>query len=550
MLLSTAFYRSLSHYDRTNTLDFEVAHLRGFFCMSKIHWRQIWFDPKWRHEVTNQVIGGTILAAILAIVGAVFLFMTKSNLTLFWYLIIGVLVGGLVGIGAWLVKTADQPSTAHAETTGAGPASSASKTSVATSVKTDPGAIPFIRASLKIEPIVDSGGSARLRLSLENGPVRAENVRVAVSTPEFSNDEAESGFPRTVVPGGRLQILVSPLPLTPKSAVVTVRISFEVSGREQDVQARRTFTNSYRFLLQAEDFRREQLLDPEGSVYEEGAPQPQEMLAQLVQQFGKPQGTAFLVLKQFTSLVVVAHPNGRRVVLDPVQNDATFYTPTQNGKQAVITGRIAQGPHIISLRWDGSGGDLSIDGVRSQSDGFPIDEKHSQPMLHPPTPTKEASPQSKDPEFVPSPKPANFKITLLGGNVFISDQDARLTGVALEVRIRNSGGESIATDWALTITPTGGQPVRAQLTKPPKSLTLKGVNTETTLKQDDFSLEERGVSSPLRPNDPPIQSQILFYAPLSKAEVMAPNTVLTLTVCDFAGHTFSASQRMGDWLQH
>jgi hypothetical protein len=102
----------------------------------------------------------------------------------------------------------------------------------------------------------------------------------------------------------------------------------------------------------------------------------------------------------------------------------------------------------------------------------------------------------------------------------------------------------------LTITPTGGPAVRAQLTKPPKALTLKGVNTERNLKQDDFSLESLAVSSPLRPNDPPIQSQILFYAPLSKAEVMAPNTVLTLTVCDFAGHTFSASQRMGDWLHH
>lgn len=146
--------------------------------------------------------------------------------------------------------------------------------------------------------------------------------------------------------------------------------------------------------------------------------------------------------------------------------------------------------------------------------------------------------------------PPDFKITLLGSNVFIPDQDPILTGIALEVRIRNSGGESIATDWALTITPIGGQPIRGQLTKPPESLTLKGVNTSRTIKlrQDDFSLERQAMSSPLKPNDPSIQSQILFYAPLPKAEVMAPDTVLTLTVCDFAGHTFSANQRMGDWL--
>ena len=40
----------------------------------------------------------------------------------------------------------------------------------------------------------------------------------------------------------------------------------------------------------------------------------------------------------------------------------------------------------------------------------------------------------------------NFKLSLLGGNVFIPGQDQNLTGIVLKVRIRNAGTPSIATD--------------------------------------------------------------------------------------------------------
>jgi hypothetical protein len=144
----------------------------------------------------------------------------------------------------------------------------------------------------------------------------------------------------------------------------------------------------------------------------------------------------------------------------------------------------------------------------------------------------------------------DFKLSMLGGNVFVSDQEPTMTGIALEVRIRNAGGPSIATDWTLTVHPREGQPVMVQLTKPPKSLTLNGPGTGIVqLREEDFSLERLALATPLKADAPPLQSQLLFYVPLPKATVIAQDSVLTLSVSDLSGRTFSAVQRMGDWPQ-
>jgi hypothetical protein len=78
--------------------------------MSNINWREIWFDPNWRHQLTNQVIGGLVLAAILGIFGSLYLFMTKTHLSLFWSIVIGAGIGGLIGSGIWLLRSTVSPS--------------------------------------------------------------------------------------------------------------------------------------------------------------------------------------------------------------------------------------------------------------------------------------------------------------------------------------------------------------------------------------------------------------------------------------------------------
>ena len=144
----------------------------------------------------------------------------------------------------------------------------------------------------------------------------------------------------------------------------------------------------------------------------------------------------------------------------------------------------------------------------------------------------------------------DFKLSLLGGNVFTPDQSPSYTGIALEVRIRNAGGQSIATDWALDVHKADGQRIHAQLTKPPNALTLKGPNTGVVqLRAEDFGLERLATATPLKVGDPPLQSQLLFYVAMPLEEVRAASTVLVLSVSDFAGRTFSANQRMGDWPQ-
>jgi hypothetical protein len=148
-----------------------------------------------------------------------------------------------------------------------------------------------------------------------------------------------------------------------------------------------------------------------------------------------------------------------------------------------------------------------------------------------------------------TPNAPNFKITLLGGNVFVPDQDPSLTGLALEARIRNAGAPSIATDWKLIVTVHKEKPITAQLTKPPDHLTLSGKAGKIVLSESDFSLEYLAVNKALKTGDSPIGGFILFYIHIPRSKVIAPDTILELFVSDYSGRTFSEKQKMGDWLQ-
>jgi len=141
----------------------------------------------------------------------------------------------------------------------------------------------------------------------------------------------------------------------------------------------------------------------------------------------------------------------------------------------------------------------------------------------------------------------DFKLSILGGNIFVPDQAPSLTGIALDVRIRNAGASSIATDWTMWVTIAGEHSPRvAQFTKPPKQLTLSGKAGKVVLRSSDY-LEDRVVSKPLQTGES-IGGWLLFYVDVPKSTIQALDTTIELRVSDIRGHVFSAKQRMGDWL--
>ena len=151
-------------------------------------------------------------------------------------------------------------------------------------------------------------------------------------------------------------------------------------------------------------------------------------------------------------------------------------------------------------------------------------------------------------ETAETAEPTNFKISLLGGNVFIPDSNKNFTGIALEVQIRNSGQPSIAIDWKLNII-RNGQPYPAQFAKPPPKLTLQGEKTgRIIVRRSNLQLPELAAMKPLRLEDTPIQGGILFYIRMPQADILAAETILELSVEDITGKRFFTRQKIGDWM--
>lgn len=129
--------------------------------------------------------------------------------------------------------------------------------------------------------------------------------------------------------------------------------------------------------------------------------------------------------------------------------------------------------------------------------------------------------------------------------------DKELAGIVINLRIRNAGSSSIATDWELTIK-TPERTLKAEPTGPPIQITMHGMKTgrTTILKQSDFSLENEVGNNPIKPGDRPIQGNLFFIVKMVREKVISPDTVIELTVNDFSGRTsFPAIMRIGDQIQ-
>jgi hypothetical protein len=146
----------------------------------------------------------------------------------------------------------------------------------------------------------------------------------------------------------------------------------------------------------------------------------------------------------------------------------------------------------------------------------------------------------------PAGKSAHFTMNAAGVNFFTSPGDGSLTGIVLDVDIRNSGMPSIATGWKLDVTPRGQSPAAAQYEAIPAA-PLEVGNPPFTVRAKE-GLADKVVKKPI-PYEKVVSGRLLFYVRLPLAVVQDQSTRLTLKVQDIAGNVFSTSDLVGDWLR-
>ncbi|HVI28317.1 hypothetical protein [Hansschlegelia sp.] len=142
-----------------------------------------------------------------------------------------------------------------------------------------------------------------------------------------------------------------------------------------------------------------------------------------------------------------------------------------------------------------------------------------------------------------------IRLNLLGGNIFnpaMAPWKDQICGVALDVRVWNTGSPSIITEWGLVIVSRGNTPIIAQLTKMPEQLTTTGEYNGAILRAADaldtktaFNEVGRGV----------VEGILLFYARIKRDELEHPDTRLELYAKDAYERETKAVIRMGQWLR-
>jgi hypothetical protein len=140
---------------------------------------------------------------------------------------------------------------------------------------------------------------------------------------------------------------------------------------------------------------------------------------------------------------------------------------------------------------------------------------------------------------------AHLTMTAGGASFYTSPSDESLTGIVLDVQIKNSGLPSKATGWRLKVTPKNGAAVAAQYFAIPKQLTVPG-NPPVIVRASE-SLAERVLNKPIQ-YEQVVSGRLLFYASLPLTTVQDPATKLTLSVQDITGNAFSTELLVGDWL--
>lgn len=142
-----------------------------------------------------------------------------------------------------------------------------------------------------------------------------------------------------------------------------------------------------------------------------------------------------------------------------------------------------------------------------------------------------------------------FRLSMLNANIFelprAPNRIDGITGIALDVSIRNGGSPSIATEWKLYVLALGEVPMLAQLTRMSNDLRVSG-NPSVVLAASE-SLENRTSQTPVHSGEL-VEGKLLFHIELPKKTILNKTTILKLSVQDIYGNEFSRDHRIGDWL--
>jgi hypothetical protein len=144
----------------------------------------------------------------------------------------------------------------------------------------------------------------------------------------------------------------------------------------------------------------------------------------------------------------------------------------------------------------------------------------------------------------PVSAPSHFTLYAQGASFYTSPGDSSLTGIVLDVQIRNFGPSSVATEWKLKVTPKGGSAVAAQFNPIRKDLVVPG--DPPVVVRSSEGLAEKTGNKPIL-NGKAVSGRLLFYVGMPLAMVQDDSTMLTLSAQDIAGNEVSTAQLAGDW---
>ncbi len=140
---------------------------------------------------------------------------------------------------------------------------------------------------------------------------------------------------------------------------------------------------------------------------------------------------------------------------------------------------------------------------------------------------------------------AHLTMNAEGASFYVSPSDESLTGIVLDVQIKNSGLPSIATAWKLRVSPKRGDPVMAQFSQIPKQLVVQG--SPPVIVRASEGLWIQVLDKPANAEGG-FRKNAILRAPAALNAVQDAGTMLRLSVQDITGNPFFTEQLVGDWL--
>ena len=231
------------------------------------------------------------------------------------------------------------------------------------------------RADILVTLVIDTvrGSAITFHLEIENGPIRIQDIRTRIRTPEFIGSEIVTPTPRVLAPKGKLSIHRPIAILHPErhnSLMVYIAYRAILHHQWKDLWL------TCRFLVGPE-------VKP-GTYYPDGINTGEGPLAfkqeteniDLPARFAEPQGSWFVVLPEvnrdgkfnFCSI----RNEHRAFVFDPESRNVVFQTRVGDGA-VMLSVEMEQSNsalHVIAIVWGPSGGLLTVDNNEARSPHF------------------------------------------------------------------------------------------------------------------------------------------------------------------------------------